>query len=35
LSENERARLLEIADRCPVHRTLRDGEVRITTRAAP
>ncbi len=28
-----RARLLEIADRCPVHRTLH-GEVRITTREA-
>ena len=31
LSEGERARLLEIADRCPVHRTLHDGEVRIKT----
>lgn len=30
LSEEQRARLLEIADRCPVHRTLH-SEVRITT----
>ncbi len=30
LSEAERARLLEIADRCPVHRTL-DGEVKVRT----
>ncbi len=32
LSEAERARLLEIADRCPVHRTLT-GEIVIVTRA--
>ena len=30
LSEAERTRLLEIADRCPVHRTL-DGEVKVRT----
>ena len=30
LDEDQRARLLEIADRCPVHRTLR-GEVEIVT----
>jgi putative redox protein len=30
LTEAERARLLEIADRCPVHRTL-DGEALIET----
>ena len=33
LDEERRARLLEIADRCPVHRTLT-GEVRIRTRLA-
>lgn len=33
LDEEQRARLLEIADRCPVHRTLSAG-VEITTRAA-
>ena len=32
LSEDQRARLLEIADRCPVHRTLH-AEVEIVTRA--
>jgi putative redox protein len=32
LTEAERARLLEIADRCPVHRTL-EGEARIETTA--
>jgi putative redox protein len=32
LAEGERARLLEIADKCPVHRTLR-SEVRIVTSA--
>lgn len=31
LSEDQRARMLEIADKCPVHRTL-EGEVRILTR---
>ncbi|MFK7885523.1 MAG: alpha/beta fold hydrolase [Gammaproteobacteria bacterium] len=30
LSEEQRARLLEIADRCPVHRTLH-GEVKVRT----
>ena len=34
LDEAQRARLLEIADRCPVHRTLSAGVV-IETRAAP
>lgn len=33
LDEAQRARLLEIADRCPVHRTL-EGEIEIVTRAA-
>ncbi|MCB9960390.1 MAG: OsmC family protein [Rhodospirillaceae bacterium] len=31
LSEAERARLLEIADRCPVHRTL-ESEIKVVTR---
>ena len=30
LSEDQRQRLLEIADRCPVHRTLH-GEVKVRT----
>jgi putative redox protein len=30
LSEAERARLTEIAEKCPVHRTLL-GQIRITT----
>jgi uncharacterized OsmC-like protein len=34
LDATQRQRLLEIADKCPVHRTLT-SEVRITTRAAP
>ena len=34
LDEAQRARLLEIADRCPVHRTLT-GEIRIETEPAP
>jgi uncharacterized OsmC-like protein len=34
LSEEQRARLLEIAERCPVHRTLV-SEVNIRTRPAP
>ncbi len=34
LAPEERARLLEIADRCPVHRTLR-SEVRVLTTEAP
>ena len=33
LSPEQRARLLEIADRCPVHRTL-EGEIRIVTALA-
>lgn len=33
LDEKQRARLIEIADRCPVHKTLH-GEVRITTEEA-
>jgi len=31
--ENERARLMEIADRCPVHRTL-EGDISIVTTEA-
>ncbi|HEY5646202.1 MAG TPA: osmotically inducible protein C, partial [Pseudomonadales bacterium] len=31
LDEDQRARLLEIADRCPVHRTLQ-GRLKIETR---
>lgn len=34
LSAEQRARLLEIADRCPVHRTLT-GQLRIVTTQAP
>jgi putative redox protein len=34
LSEAERARLMEIADRCPVHRTM-EHEIRVETEAAP
>ena len=34
LSEEQRARLLEIADRCPVHRTLEAG-AQVVTEAAP
>jgi putative redox protein len=30
LSQEQRARLLEIADKCPVHRTLEAG-VKVTT----
>jgi len=33
LDPAQRARLLEIADRCPIHRTLRN-EIRIVTNAA-
>ncbi|UCH53037.1 MAG: OsmC family protein, partial [Pseudomonadota bacterium] len=33
LDEAQRARLLEIADKCPVHRTLH-AEVRVQTRLA-
>ena len=34
LTEEQRARLLEIAERCPVHRTLV-SEINIRTRLAP
>ena len=34
LEETQRARLLEIADRCPVHRTLT-SEINSRTRARP
>lgn len=34
LSKDQKTRLLEIADRCPVHRTL-SGEIRIETSQAP
>jgi putative redox protein len=33
LSEEQRARLLEITERCPVHRTLR-SEIEIVSRLA-
>ncbi|MGB1014865.1 MAG: OsmC family protein [Nannocystaceae bacterium] len=33
LSDEQRARLLQIADRCPVHRTLH-GEIRVQTTIA-
>ena len=33
LDEAQRQRLLEIADRCPVHRTLH-GDVKVVTRIA-
>jgi uncharacterized OsmC-like protein len=33
LDAEQRARLMDIADKCPVHRTLT-SEVRIVTRAA-
>jgi putative redox protein len=33
LDDTQRARLMEIADRCPVHRTLH-AEVDVVTRAA-
>ena len=33
LEAEQRRRLLEIADKCPVHRTLK-SEIRIVTRAA-
>lgn len=35
LSEDQRARLLEIADKCPVHRTLEAGATVITRLADP
>jgi len=34
LSEEQRARLLEIAERCPVHQTLK-GNLQVLTRLAP
>ena len=34
LDDEQRQRLMEIADRCPVHRTL-SSEIKIRTRAAP
>jgi putative redox protein len=34
LSEDQCARLMEIADRCPVHRTLEQSS-RVETRRAP
>lgn len=34
LSKDQRARLLEIADKCPVHRTM-EGEINIQTRLEP
>jgi putative redox protein len=34
LDEEQRARLLEIADMCPVHRTL-EGELHVHSRAGP
>jgi putative redox protein len=34
LSDEQRQRLLEIANKCPVHRTLT-SEIRIETRTAP
>jgi putative redox protein len=35
LSEEQRARLMEIADRCPVHRTLRSHPLIVTRRSDP
>lgn len=35
LDDDQRARMLEIADRCPVHRTLEGGAAIVTTLAAP
>jgi putative redox protein len=32
LSDEQKSRLLEIADRCPVHRTLKSNEIRISSR---
>ncbi len=33
LDDDQRARLLAIADRCPVHRTLSEGNIAIITEA--
>ena len=33
LTPEQKSRMIEIADRCPVHRTL-EGEIRIRTRSA-
>ena len=35
LSEEQKARLLEIADRCPVHRTLSNPKEIVTKLVAP
>lgn len=35
LDEDQRQRLLKIADRCPVHRTLESGHIRIRTTLEP
>lgn len=35
LDDAQRARLMELADRCPVHRTLSEGNVVIVTEPAP
>ena len=32
VTEEQRKKLLTIADRCPVHRTLVDNEIKVTTR---
>jgi uncharacterized OsmC-like protein len=34
LDDDQRAKLLEIADKCPVHRTL-EGSSRVETRLVP
>jgi putative redox protein len=34
LDDGQRAKLLEIAEKCPVHRTM-EGGARVTTRLAP
>ena len=34
LDADQRARLLEIADKCPVHRTLTEGEIKVRTTLA-
>ena len=35
LDDAQRQRLLEMADRCPVHRTLTEGTIRVATRLRP